>query len=94
MPTAIWIIIGIIVLGALFGGKGKKTRSSGGPHRIDHPHVTEPDEYECSVCRRRFRERRIVCPYCGARFAWIVVDHEEYDDEEDELDAMDEEDGL
>ncbi len=94
MPTAIWIILGIVILGALLGGKGRNTRSSGRPHRIDHPHVIDPDEYECSVCHRRFRERRIMCPHCGARFGGIVVDREEYDDEEDELEDWDEEDGL
>ena len=92
MPAIIWIILGVIVLGALFGGKGK--RSVNGPHRIDHPHVIDDDDYECSVCHRRFRKAGTVCPYCGTHFSGSVVDDGEFEDEEDELEAWDEEDGL
>ena len=94
MSTAVWLIVGALVLaGCLSGGKGKGDRFSG-PHRIDRPHVIEPDDYECSVCHRRFRQDVMACPYCGAQFRGRVKDEEEFEDEEDELEAWDEEDGL
>lgn len=36
----------------------------------------------------------MVCPHCGARFTGRVTDHEEFDDEEEELETWDEEDGF
>ena len=54
----------------------------------------DDDDYECSVCHRRFRRGGMVCPYCGARFSGRVTDEAEFDEEEDELEAWDEEDGL
>ena len=36
----------------------------------------------------------MVCPYCGSRFTEMVTDEEEFDFEEDELEAWDEEDGI
>lgn len=94
MTTVILIVLGVIVLGALFGGKGRGRSTSGGPVRIEHPHVIDPDDYECSVCRRRFRKNQAACPYCGARFTGRTVNHEEFDEEEEELEAWDEEDGI
>ena len=94
MPAIIWIVLGVIVLGALFGKKSSNSKSAGGPVRIDHPHVIDDDDYECSVCHRRFRKADMACPYCGARFAGRIVNDEEFEDEEDELEAWDEEDGI
>ena len=93
MSTVFWIAFGVIVLGACFGGGGKAAARKG-PYRIDRPHVIDPDDYECSVCHRRFRKDRMVCPYCGARFAERVKDENEFIFEEDEMEAWDEEDGL
>ena len=56
--------------------------------------MIDPDDYECSVCHRRFRKDVMACPYCGARFAGRETDEEEFIFEEDELEAWDEEDGL
>lgn len=69
MPVWFWIVIGAVVLGALFGGKnsGKKT-ASGQPFRIDHPHYIDDDDCECSRCGARFKEKVMECPRCGARF--------------------------
>ena len=92
MTTIIGIVMGVIVLGALFGRRNDRPAKE--PIRIDHPHVIDPDDYECSVCRRRFRKAETACPYCGVRFSGNVVDNEEFEDEEDELEAWDEEDGL
>ncbi len=95
MPTVIWIIIGVLVLAALFGGGKKAADSRGeGPYRIDRPHAVDPDDYECSACHGRFRDNVMACPYCGARFLKRVTDDTEYEDEEDELEAWDEEDGI
>ena len=94
MPSVIWIVLGVIALGALFGGNKRDDRSAKGPVRIDHPHVIDDDDYECSVCHRRFPMNVMFCPGCGARFTGRVVDDEEYEDEEEELEAWDEEDGL
>ena len=93
--TAVWIVAGIVFLLVLFSGgkKGDRKTASGGPKRIDRPHVIDPEDYECSACRRRFREDVMVCPYCGARFTGRVTDEEEWDEEEDELEAWDEEEG-
>ena len=97
MPTVLWIVIGVISLAALSSGKGKGSRSvssKGQPVRIDHPHVISDDESECSVCGKRFRGKHSVCPSCGARFTCSKEDYEEFDEEEDELEAWDEEEGL
>ncbi len=90
-------MLGVIVLATLSGGKGKgskSTDSKGQPVRIDHPHVISDDESECSVCGKRFRGKQSVCPSCGARFTGSKEDYEEFDEEEDELEAWDEEEGL
>ena len=97
MSPIIWIVIGVIILAALSSGKGKSSKpvsSKGQPLRIDHPHVISDDESECSVCGKRFRGKHSVCPSCGARFTCSKEDYEEFDEEEDELEAWDEEDGL
>lgn len=93
MSAMIWIVIGIVVLAACSGG-GKKNTGRKGPHRIDRPHVIDPDDYECSVCHSRFRKNVMACPYCGSRFRGRVKDEEEFIFEEDELEAWDEEDGA
>ena len=97
MPAVLWIVIGVIILAALSGSKGKGSKSTsakGQPVRIDHPHVISDDESECSVCGKRFRGKHSVCPSCGARFTCSKEDYEEFDEEEDELEAWDEEEGL
>ncbi len=98
MSAFVWILTGAVIIAALAGsGKQKKAPAAEAgkePYRIDHPHVIEDDDYECSVCRRRFRRNVMVCPECGARFMKRVTDENEFLDEEDELDAWDEEDGL
>ena len=98
MPTVIWIIIGAAVLAVCAGSrKGKRVRPAGtgrGPYRTDYPHLIDADDYECSVCRRRFPMNVMFCPYCGARFSERVEDDREFLDEEDEAEARDEEDGL
>lgn len=96
MSTVIWIVLGVIALAALFGSKRKGSKSNGStgqPIRIDHPHVISDDESECSVCGKRFQGKQSVCPSCGARFTISKEDYEEFDEEEDELEAWDEEDG-
>ena len=93
MSAVFWIVIGAVILAACSGG-GRKQPVRKGPYRIDRPHVIDPDDYECSVCGRRFRKDRMTCPYCGARFAGRVKDEEEFFFEEDELEAWDEEDGI
>ncbi len=97
MPAVLWIVIGVIILAALSGSKGKGSKSvssKGQPVRIDHPHVISDDESECSVCGKRFRGKPSICPSCGARFTGRKEDYEEFDEEEDELEAWDEEEGL
>ena len=93
MSVVFWIVIGVVIL-AVCSGSGKKKAAGKGPHRIDRPHVIDPDDYECSVCHRRFRKNQMFCPYCGARFAGRVTDEEEFIFEEDELEAWDEEEGA
>ena len=97
MSIVIWIVLGVIVLAALSGSKGKGNKpagSKGHPFRIDHPHVISDDESECSVCGKRLRGESSVCPSCGTQFACCKEDYGEFDEEEDELEAWDEEEGL
>lgn len=101
--TALWVIGGVIVLaiiGSLLDGiNGNKKNStsgiSGKPRiRIDHPHLIESSDYECTICGRRFGRNQMSCPYCGVRFTGTKEDFEEFDEEEDEWAAWDEEEGL
>ena len=91
MSVLIWIIVGAVILGACSGRN--RNAASDKPYRIDRPHVIDPDDYECSVCHRRFRKEQMVCPYCGTRFSARVTDDEDFIFEEDELESWDEEDG-
>lgn len=61
--------------------------------RIDHLHLINADEHECSICGYRFRDNRMVCPHCGVRFTGRKDDWEKFDEEEDEWAAWDEEEG-
>ena len=61
--------------------------------RIEHPHVIDDTDYECSVCGHRFGGAAGSCPSCGTVFGGEKTDYEEFDFEEDELEAWDEEDG-
>lgn len=91
----IWVFIGIVVVLSLLSGgnrSGKSKPGTNGSIRIDHPHVIDADDYECSACHRRFRDDTMVCPFCGTRFTGRTEDTEEWDEEEDELEDMDEED--
>lgn len=97
MSIVVWILLGVFILAALSGSKGKGSKSTGSEgklFRIDHPHVISDDESECSVCGKRFRGKRSVCPSCGARFTGSKEDYKEFDEEEDELEAWDEEDSI
>lgn len=93
MSVIFWIVAAAVIVGACTGGR-KKNASSKGPYRIDRPHVIDPDDYECSVCKRRFRKDQMVCPYCRVRFSVRMMDDEDFVFEEDELEAWDEEDGI
>jgi len=90
MPVWFWIVIGAVVLGALFGGKnsGKKT-ASGQPFRIDHPHYIDDDDCECSRCGARFKEKVMECPRCGARFGMAREDDLEFIEEMEIFDGDD-----
>ena len=92
MSVLVWIIVGAVILGACSGRK--RNAASDKPYRIDRLHVIDPDDYECSVCKRRFRKDQMVCPYCRVRFSVRVTDDEDFVYEEDELEAWDEEDGI
>lgn len=95
MSITIWIVLALVIIAACAGsGKGKHTGTQGKPTRIDHPHVMDPDDHECSVCGRRFTGNQTACPYCGVRFADRKTDYEEFDEEEEEMEAWDEEEGL
>ena len=93
--SVFWVILaGVAVLVLLSGGNRNAGRKPGGHARIDHPHVIDPDDYECPVCRGRFRQNTMVCPHCGTRFTGRVEDDDEFILEEDELEDWDEEDGM
>ena len=92
MTAVFFIAAGMLLLAiSSWGGKKRTVRE---PYRIDRPHVVDPDDYECSVCHRRFQRNQMSCPYCGVRFTDWVTDEDEFTFEEDELEDWDEEDGL
>ena len=77
---------------------GRSPRTGGGRAgqriRIEHPHLVEDADYECSVCRWRFSKDTMTCPRCGTVFDGKRTDYEEFEDEEEEMEAWDEEEGL
>lgn len=81
MSPVIWILIGVLLLACLGGGKGKKKPEAGGPVRIDHPHYFDEDDHECSVCGARFTGNGTVCPRCGAKFTGSREDDGEFMEE-------------
>ena len=93
MSALFWIVAAAVIVGACAGGRKKGTPSKG-PYRIDRPHVIDPEDYECSICHRRFRKDQMVCPYCNVRFSLRVTDEDDFLFEEDELESWDEEDGV
>ena len=98
--AALWVLGILIVLGfiGLLTYKPQKpaqSKSSERPRiRIAHPHYIDDDDYECTICGRRFEHNQMSCPHCGVRFTETKEDYEEYEEEEDELDYWDEEDGC
>ena len=95
MSAVIWILIAAAVIAVLSGGKnGRKTGQKNSTERIDHPHVITDDEYECPACGARFARQFMTCPRCGLRFSGTRTDYTELDEEEEELEAWDEEDGI
>ena len=93
MSTAVWIVIILALVIACAGG-GKKASGSGKSDRIDHPHLLDDTDYECPKCGARFSRDIMKCPRCGATFSGKREDWEEFNDEEDEMEAWDEEEGL
>ena len=92
MPVWVWILISVLLLALLSGGKRRKTTASTAqPFRVDHPHYMTEDESECSACGARFSSKHSVCPRCGARFTGAVPDEDEWYEEFDEECDMDEE---
>ena len=92
MSTFIWIVVGVLVLAALGGGKSRTTSGNSGnrqPSRIDHPHYFSEDESECSACGARFPGKEKACPRCGARFASSREDDGEFMEEMELLDGDD-----
>ena len=57
------------------------------PHWIQHSHLFDPDEYECSECGAVCRRASSACPRCGAALR-AVLDTQEWIDEEEEMDWM------
>ena len=71
-----------------------RNQAAGSFIRVCIPHLIEDDEFRCNVCGRRFRKDTMICPGCRILFSGTVVDEEELEDEEEEMEAWDEEDGL
>lgn len=94
MGLLLVIVLTVAVLCACVGKKDKAPASREKPRlRIDHLHLIDADEHECSVCGRRFKGNSMVCPHCGVRFTGKKDDWEKFDEEEDEWAAWDEEEG-
>ncbi len=96
--SAFWFLGILFVLGCVgsMAYKPKMSAPSGSSERprirITHPHYIDDDEYECTICGRRFDRNQMSCPHCGVRFTETKTDYEEYDEEEDEEAYWDEED--
>lgn len=94
MPVVL-IVIGVLLLLALCGSKGKKLGNGAGkgsgagsekksrndPVRIDRPHYYDADDHECSVCGTRFGGNSMVCPQCGAQFRGTKANEDEFVEE-------------
>ena len=95
MPAVVWIMIGVIVLAALFGKqKEEKTPPAAGKGaavRVDHTHYIDADEYECSACGARFSKKSAVCPRCSARFSGTREDNTAFEEELLEIEDWEEE---
>lgn len=99
--TATLLVLGILVvlgfIGAMMLVKKAPARSKPSERpriRIAHTHFIDDDDYECTICGRRFERNQMSCPHCGVRFTETKEDYVEYEEEEDELDYWDEEDGC
>lgn len=96
--TLVWIIGGMIVLGAvgsLFSKGNGRPVSQGRPRtRIDILHYCDADEHVCTVCGRRFHSGTMTCPHCGVHFSSTKTDDRAFIEEEDEWESWDEEEGL
>ena len=85
--SAFWVFIivpAFIFIASLFSpSKNSQPKDGTLKHRtrIDHPHYMSLDEYECTVCGRRFGRNTMVCPHCGVRFTRTETDEDEFDDE-------------
>ena len=94
--TAFWVLLGIFVLSLCIGiGKGNIKLTSGGKkavYRIDHPHLYEDTDYQCSVCGAWFQKDTMTCLRCGSEFTDTENDNTEFDEEMMEEDDWDEED--
>ena len=97
--TAVLLVLGILIVLGFIGLLTYKpqrplpSKSSERPRiRIAHPHYIDDDEYECTICGRRFDRNQMSCPHCGVRFTEAKTDYREYEEEEDEEDYWDEED--
>ncbi len=89
--TEFWIIVGIVVLLAIFSSSGSSKSSGKGepPHWICHPHYMDPDNYECSQCHQRFDKESPVCPKCGTKMIGKTEkDENEWYDEEEEWEEL------
>ena len=69
-------------------GNKKNTRKADS-HWIYHPHVIDPDNYECSQCHSRVRKPGQTCPKCGTKMIGKTEkDEDEWFEEEEELDMI------
>jgi len=94
--TLLWICGGalVIVLIASLFAKGNRRPARHGQPRTRIPHLFEADEYACPYCGIRFKADEMFCPHCGVGFSDTKVDYTAFDEEEDEMEAWDEEEGL
>lgn len=94
--TLLWITGGalVLVLVASLFSKGNRRPAMHEQPRTRIPHLFEADEYACPDCGTRFGSDQMSCPRCGVRFTGTRDNYDEFDEEEDELAAWDEEEGL
>ena len=80
-----WVLIALAFLCCLASGSPERGKNPAGAKTqettwILHGHVLSRDEYECSRCHGRFREKSNFCPRCGARNVRVRDTHEWIDE--------------
>ena len=82
-----FIIMGYGEQSCIHGRWCERKMKKRNPYWIKHTHLYDQEDYECSVCHRRYRNAAPSCPACGAKLS-AVKDDLGWIDEAEELDII------